>query len=209
MSKDTAAIRDQLGNDPDTFPLLNADHYENFGLEEQSTIWSTETIGDSFILGHSANGVLGTSELGESGRTTTRDIVTNPNQVYHEHFRTTEFKDTSAPNTADWNTTLFRIAMTTETSHATMYNTVSTSLPISYNEVTQITTALLSCTETKYGSDVIKYYLSADNGSNWEEVTNGEIYTFVNTGGTLLFRVIFIGTGANETYIEDIDISYN
>lgn len=217
MSKDTAAIRDQLGNDPDTTFLLDADYYESVGVEEGATIVKTRDITNTWVVGSSTNAIVGewTGTIGGKQLVVgkdDRDIVVirvvNPNDIFREHFRDTTFQDGDASNTADWNTTLFRLAMTTETAKDTAYNTIATSNTI-FTDSKTITKATFNTTETKYGNDVIKYFLSADGGNTWEEVTLGTEHIFNTTGTNLKFRVIFIGNGANDTYIEDINIRYS
>ncbi|KKM91341.1 hypothetical protein LCGC14_1229520 [marine sediment metagenome] len=217
MSKDTAAIRDQLGNDPDITFFLNADYFESIGIEENSTRVMTNTLGEAWIVGSSTNGLVGANTatqsgsqqvVGGSGRSGEVVIrVVNPNNIFREHFRDIVFKDTDAPNKADWNTTLFRLVMTTKTSKKKAYSTITTSKTI-FTDGKTVSKATFNCNETKWGNDVINYHLSTDGGSNWEEVTLGIEHIFTVTGTDLRFRVMFIGNGANETYLEDINIRY-
>lgn len=213
MSKDTAAIRDQLGRDPDTFQVLNADYYENIGMEEGTTVIKTHYIGHSFILGHPTNGVLGIANgvdgeqivLGEAGRLLTIVRVTNPNYIYHEHFTDEDFKDTA---TADWDTTNFRIAMSSNPSHVPTYNTEAVSTQVALNDGT-ITQVKVIATETLYDSDeVIKYFVKTSSGGSWEEVTNGQTTTLAASGTELYFKITFLGNGGTATYIENLDINY-
>jgi len=216
MTKEVADIRDQLGKNPEVFQVLNANWSETLGLEQGTSIISRKYIGHSFILGHATNGKLGIGYngvdgeqivLGEAGRTETFYAIVNPNQTYHEHFRDTDFKSTTEPNTADWNTASFRIGMSTSSSHATVYNTVATSSLISYNDGT-ILNVTVNCTETKYGNDLIKYYVRTSTGVDWEECTLNQSKALNNTGTSLYFRILFLGNGGSSTYIEDLDISY-
>ena len=96
MGKDDAAIRDQLGNDPEIIPLLNADYYEEIGIEEGPTVISTNTLGHVWIAGSSTNGIVGSwtgtqdgQQLvvgpdGDGGRVETTIRVVNPENVFHE-----------------------------------------------------------------------------------------------------------------------------
>ena len=201
--------KDNIGARDSTRDILLDRNNEQILIEENSTIVKKNTIGLSFILGHSTNGKLGTQGtqpvLGESSRVLTLEKVVNPNNTYREHFRDNTFE--SAATTAVWNTTLFRISMSTSTDHLGVETTNATSKEI-FKDGKTITKALFNATETKFGSDSIVYALSADNGDNWENVTLGETYTFTNTGTTLLFKVAFIGNGGVDTYVEDIVISY-
>ncbi len=215
MTKDSAAIRDQLGNDPDTTFYLNADYFETVGIEENSTIIKTNTIGHSFVLGHLTNGVLGTANgvdgsqlvLGDAGRSGEIVIrVVNPNNTFREHFRDIIFKD--SPTTANWDTTNFKLAMSTSSNHSIPYNSIATFKSIFLNLAT-ISSAILTCTETKWNpNDIIKYFLSANGGSNWEEITKGIEHFFTNTGQDLRIKIIFFGNGGNDTFIEDLQVQY-
>jgi hypothetical protein len=59
------------------------------------------------------------------------------------------------------------------------------SLSIDYNNGT-ITTATLTAT-VSYGD--YTYYLTADGGSHWEQVTNGVAHTFTDTGTDLRWKI--------------------
>lgn len=212
ISKDTASIRDQLGNDPDTFPVLNSDYDETVGLEEGPTKISSNTIGHSWIVGSPTNGIVGTNTgtedgqqqvVGGAGRVESISRIVNPNRTFHEHFRDETFK--GSPFTATWDTTNFRLAMNTETDHTQQYVTTATFLAISKNNGT-VSRALLSCTETMWGNDVARYFIRTSTTNGWEEVVNGNRFTFTNTGSEVQVMIVFAGNGGSSTYIEDLDI---
>lgn len=69
-------------------------------------------------------------------------------------------------------------------------------------------TATVTATETKFGGDLIKYFLSPDGGSNWEEATQGVAHTFINKGNDIRLRITFIGNGGSSTYVEDVQIAF-
>jgi len=48
------------------------------------------------------------------------------------------------------------------------------------------------------------FYLSADDGANWEQVTNGGLHTFTNTGTRLKYRVVL----NKGTSIDNIEVAY-
>ena len=205
MSKDTASIRDQLGNDPDTTFVLNADYYEDIGIEEDTTVIKTRDLGNSFVLGDATNGILGTA-IGSGGKQVVlgfddRDItvkrVINPNKIFNEHFRDTDFLDTSATNTAYWDITNYRWVMSSSTDKRRTYNTVGTSSSIFYNQE-NVTKAKLSCDETKYGGDVIRYYLSANGGTNWEEVSRNIEHSFTNIDAEIIEYFYSLFTNADN-----------
>jgi len=127
-------------------------------------------------------------------------------QHFIERFGNTTYQ--ASPTTANWDTTNLRLAMDTSDNHSTAYNTVATFSNIS--DVTDnIISATLTCTETKWNpNDVIKYFLSANGGSDWEEVTRGTAYTFTNVGNDLRARILFLGNGGVDTYIEDLEVRY-
>lgn len=175
----------------------------------------TDTLGHSFILGSAGNGVLGVNTgtedgeqqvLGEAGRVETVVRVVNPGLTMIERFEFTTFKDASN-TTADWDTSNSRLAMSSSGDHMVAYNTVATSLSVFLN-VEDVVSVTLTADETVYGSDQILYYLSANGGGAWEEVTNGTAHTFVNSDNDLRFKVVFIGNGGADTYIENLQVVY-
>ena len=217
MSKDTAAIRDQLGKDPDETFFLDADYFESVGTEEQTLTIGTQSNVDTWVVGSSTNGIVGTWTGTTGGGQLVVGVthlpieiirVVNPNNTFREHFRDTDFQDLDDDNTADWNTTIFRIAMTTASSHGTVYNTIATFKTIFLN-VQTIIRATVNSTETKWNpSDKITYLLSADGGGSWEEFKLGIERVFTNTGIELKVKIQFFGNGAKDTYIEDLQVSY-
>lgn len=213
MSKDTAAIRDQLGNDPDNFQVLNSDYDESLGLEEGPTKISTETLGNSWIVGSSTNGLVGTNTategggqqvVGASARVITVQRVVNPNRVFHEHFRDTTFR--TSPTTANWDTTNFRLSMDDSASHVTPRVKVATFSAISLTNGT-VFKATPSWTETIWGEDTIRCFIRTETTNDWEEFTNGEESIFTNTGDEIQIRFVFTGNGGTSTYIEDLDVA--
>ena len=58
--------RDELSSEPDIQPIYKVKS-ELIQVEEGATQVCTETIGNSFILGHPLNGVLGSPALGDNG----------------------------------------------------------------------------------------------------------------------------------------------
>ena len=208
---------DNLNPADSTVPLLKKTD-EVLKLREVASIISTQTIGNSWIVGSSTNALVGTNTgtqgggqqvVGSDGRG--NSIITNvvsPNNVFRERFKLTQFKDTDEPNTADWDTTNFRLAMNTSSDQSRVYNTVANFKSIFLNSQT-IIRATVNSTETRYtAGDLIKYWLSADGGTNWQEFTKGVEGTFTTQGTDLRLRVIFLGQGGAETYIEDVQVSY-
>lgn len=218
MSKDSAAVRDQLGNDPDITFYLNADYDETIVVEEQSTIIKTEELGNGWIVGTATNGIVGvnTGTVGGGqqivgGSFGTAEIIiriVNPNNTFSEHFNNTLFQDPNSHNTAVWDTTQFRLAMHTNNDHSRAYNTIATLSTIFLNVETVIS-ATVNADETKWGdNDLIKYFLSANGGNDWEEVQRGINYFFKSQGQDLRVKIIFFGQGGAQTYIENLQVSY-
>jgi len=215
MSKTTAAIKDQLGTNPETTFLLNADYFETMGIEEGSTKISKKTIGHSWICGSPTNGLVGANTatadgqqqtVGGQNRVETLQRIVNPNNTFHEHFRDTEYQD--SPTTANWDLDAGRLAMHTSNNHSTMYNTVATFKEIFYNEQTVLKARVIA-KEVKWNpNDKIAYFLSANGGGDWEEVTRNAIHTFTATGQDLRAKIVFMGSGGSETYIEDFSVNY-
>jgi len=205
MSKDTAAIRDQLGSNPEVFPTLISGFDDTFGIEEGPTKLTTDAIGTSFVLTHPDNAILGTTGLGSNGRSEAIVRVVNPNKIFHEHFRDVAYKST--PITADWDISNYRLTMTSATDRAVLYNSVATFDNIAFNDGT-VSKVTVSCAETKFGGDVIRYFLRTSVSNSWEEATLNNQLDFTNTGTALQLRIVFVGNGANTTYLEDLDVSY-
>lgn len=173
----------------------NQDHVfksirEKVFMEENATRVRKNLYGESFILGNSQNGVLGTWTgtqsgsqlvLGESGRSSSVQKVINPNNTHRERFVFDRFKD-SGNTTADWDTTDQQLEMTD--------GEVATSLSV-YKDSTTITEATLSLAGTN--TDSATPELSADGGSNWEEVTPNSQHIFTNTGTDLRWRLTASG----------------
>ena len=216
-SKDVAAIRDQLGNDPTIFPVLVSEYFEQLGLEGGPCIFNEVNIAHGFILGHPTNGVLGVAngvdgeqlELGGSSRTTVVNSIINPGKIFHEHFRDTDFADTTQTNTANWDTTNFRLAQSTSVAHLPAVTTYHLG-PIAKNDGTEGVTAVqVSATETKWGSDEIEYWVRTTSTGTWEEITFNTKTTLQVAGDELYLRIIFKGQGGADTYIEDLRVDYS
>lgn len=73
------------------------------------------------------------------------------------------------------------------------------SISVDYNNGT-ITHAKMTVTST--GSGNLTLYLTAD-GSNWEEVVNGVLYAFTNTGTDLRWKIEGSGKTITLIKIED------
>ena len=207
--------RDNIGAKDSTRDIILDRNNEKILGEENSTIIEGLSLGNSWIVGSASNSIVGANlntengqqqVVGSSGRVVTLVRIINPNNTFREHFRDTAFK---SDTTTDWNTTLFRLAMTTATSKKKGGVTIATSNRIWF-DAKIATRAVFNADETLWGNDDIKYYLSADDGNegSWEEVQLGTEHIFTTQGNKLKFRVVFSGNGASQTYLENIRISY-
>lgn len=209
-------VRDELGSEPSVQNIAKLND-EEIGVQAGPSKATANNIGCSWIVGSSTNGIVGTNlgtqngqqqVVGSCGRTTSVVAVINPNNLFHEYFNLTEYQDSNATNTADWNGSLSRLAMTSDTDQGQSYNTVANSSSVALADGT-ITRARVTATETKFGNDVIRYFLSADGGTTYQEFTLDTQANFTITGTDLRFRIFFSGNGANETYIDDLHIDYS
>jgi len=201
MSKETASIRDQLGNNPDVTPVLVSDFDETLGVEEGPTQAKTNTLGNAWIVGSSTNGLVGANTatvgggqqvVGGSGRVTTVVRVVNPNNTWNENFRDTDFE--SAATTADWNTASQYLTLTS----ATLMETKS----IFLNSAT-VYNAKVIATGTNLSSAV--FYVSADAGVNFETATNNESHSFTNLGKDLRLKI----TADGNVTATKLKVQYN
>lgn len=133
---------------------------------------TTQTIEDSCILGHPANGVLGTAKLGDRRGSEANSFIQQYENSYTENFIDADFEDSTG--TASWSTT----GSVTFTS-----GQIALSSSIDYANGT-ITTATLTSTEVSGSFD---YEMTAD-GTNWESATSGVAHTFSDTGTDLRWR---------------------
>ena len=148
-------------------------------------IWGTSKWGGtaniSFVLGNSLAAVLGTSLLGSQVSAEVNHFIQQFENLYTEDFVDTDF---DSGGNASWGTT----GSVTFTA-----GQVAESTSVDYNNGT-ITTATLTSTEV---SGSFTYELTAD-GTNWEEVTSGEIKSFLNPGSDLRWRATESGASTGE-----------
>jgi hypothetical protein len=157
--------------------------------------WNSAIVTDAFILGNVSSGRLGTDELGETLASFQVIGVTNPNNIYKESLRTDTFKDTSN-TTATWDTTNFRWTFTT--------GQVIQTLAISKDATVTITNATLSIESSQITNPGnLTFFLSADGGSNFEQVTNGVNHLFTNTGTELRLKIT--ASGSAQIDVDDSD----
>lgn len=210
MGKEDARVRDQLGNDPDTFPVLNLAFDEIIGIEEGSMKIERKTLGHAWIVGSPTNGIVGVNVgtedgqqqvVGGAGRVTKLQGVINPAKIFNEHFRDTDFKD-AGNTTGDWNTTDFDAKL--DNGEQVQSNAVAQDDSGGISGNRNISAAKLGFTSGTAAS--LTLYLSNDNGSSFEEVTKDVEHTFADSSGTAM--VLKIVSAADGVTVEDIRIEY-
>jgi len=127
---------------------------------------------------------------GTYSSTYTVQRVVNPNRKFVDNLYSTTFKDTNS--TATWDGSG---SITFDTT-----SQIALSTAIFKNNET-ISSATLTATAT--GSGSLTYYLSADGGNNWENVTNETEHTFTNTGKDLRWKA-----SGSDKVITKIEIDY-
>lgn len=173
-------------------------------MEENATRVRTSTYGDSWIVGSSTNGIVGTNTgtqgggqqvVGGSGRVEAVVRVVSPNNIFRERFRHDRFEDTGT-TTADWADTVGTIVFTT--------GEIAQSLSIFLNNFT-LTKATMIATASSGDVSDLAFQLSADGGSNWENITLGTEHTFTNTGNDLRFKI----TASGSVTLTNVQIEYS
>lgn len=203
LATDVQQTRDELTSEPDIQPIYKI-KTESIKVETTEKVY-TEVIGESWIVGSSTNGLVGTNTgtqgggqqvVGGSGRTETLRRVQSPNNVFNERFQYSTFEDTDT-TTADWNDGSSGLLEMTNTE-------IGQSLSIAYG-IGTVYTATMRCEFSSGDSGDVTCYLSADGGSNFEEVTLDTEHTFTNTGTDLRFKIV-----ASDTVdVSLVRISYN
>lgn len=204
MGRDEAELHDQLGRNPDTFPLLNANYQATVEIEEGPSRLITSTLGESWIVGSSTNGIFGANTstvsgsqqvVGSSGRVDTLRSVVNPFNRFTEHFRDEEYVDSGNTTASVDTSTNYRVDFTS--------GEVFTSSTI-FKDSQDVTSVTAFWTQT--GS--VDFEISADGGSSWTTVSNGEetVLDSAKIGQDLRYRVT--ETGASTATISEIKIIY-
>jgi len=159
----------------------------------------TNTLGNSWIVGSSTNGLVGTNTatqgggqqvVGADSRVMTIVGVENTSDTFYERFNFNTYIDTS--------TTTATPDYTNEDTDFTS-SEILQSLACYYGSST-ITKATLTSDSTTN----LTFKLSSDGGSNWETVTSGTIHTFTNTGSDLRYQA----TASDTATISLIKLTY-
>ena len=155
---------DNIGEQDTNQQLILKRNVEKIFIESGPlVIESRDVTGDVLIWSNATHGIWDTDKWDND--VTDLDAysivrVTNPNNIWREHFRNTQFKDTTY-TTATWDTTNFIISF--------IPGQIVQTLDIFKNSQT-ITRAKVMATESS-GSD-IDYFLSIDGGLTWVQVEN-------------------------------------
>ena len=138
-------------------------------------------------------------EVGEStDRTTHKALI---------EFKNTTFKHSSTTAYWDTSTYKYKLRMSTENDHTKHYATMAQTEILKYypNKVEAVT---LESNETKFGGDIIKYYVNLDNNdAHWEEVQLGTELTLAYPGQKLRVKILMIGNGGYDTYTDEVKIA--
>lgn len=205
MGKDTARINDQLGKNPETFPILNANSQESVMIEEGPTKITTSGIGHSWIVGSATNGIVGANTntadgqqqvVGSAGRVTTVQAVYSPNNIYTERFRFSDYV-LASKTTANYDVT---------TAHRIEFTGIQTAQSITIAKQTLSENSFVQGKMIITGSTTAvnhyQLFLSANNGANWNPVTSSVWATFSPAGRTIRYKILSTESG----YIDYIRI---
>ena len=174
--------RDEIGQGTSGYPVV-AIRKEVINAQEGPTIAETNTIGNSWIVGSSTNGIVGTNTatqgggqqvVGASGRTATIYSVTNPNKTFYEYYNFDKLIDLTN-TTATVNTASGVITFTTGQELVSDYIYLYTNTAAS---------ATLSATYT----GGLNFYVSTDGGTSWHYIVEDVKDIF---GDGLVFPLTF------------------
>lgn len=116
---------------------------------------------------------------------------------------TTDFEDTGATS-ANWDTTNERISMNTPGAYIQQAQTIKLYCPRN-----KIGTVTATSTENLSGNDIVKYFVNLDNDdTHWEEVSKDVATALTYQGSTPRARVLLIGNGGSDTWIEDWSVLF-
>ena len=86
---------------------------------------------------------------------------------------------------------------------------IAQSLPIFTGSQVSLGSATVTCTNSRPSGTSIKYYLSPDNGTHWEQVSLGVSHNFINSGSELKWKAVLTTSNPDNTpLISDLSISY-
>ncbi len=155
---------------------------------DMPTVYEEQSIAGGFILGSLSFGVLGVSELGDSGISSFLiSKIISPNNTFNWFGTDKEeelLTDSSSTATID------------NTNQTISFTAGQTLILKCYKDLSNLTSAYLNLSEDLF--DTIGNYsfaFSPDNGSNWESTTNQLEHDFTNVGHELLLKITCSTTG--------------
>lgn len=193
ISKGIQEFEDSLGPEPE-INVVTKVKTERIRHVQRPVVIAERTIGCSWIVGSSTNGIVGANTstqggtqqvVGSCGKITTWDQVRCPNNIYFEHFDFDTFRDTSN-DIADWQTSSSRLVLNSQGEGTAQSRSVSL-------ESGSISSAVLSVTGENTDSEECTYYLSNDCGSTWEEVVLSQKHNFTSSGNDLRWKIVVTG----------------
>jgi len=200
--------RDALSSEPSTHQIYQIRN-ESVQVELANVQIIKKTIGHSFILGSSINGVLGvwtvTADgqqlgLGEQNIQETVVGVYSPANKFVERFTFDNFKNSST--NADWDTANHKLYF----SGAIGVDTAVSERVGPSDDSQTVVSAKLIVDDSDSNLSSATLYLSADSGSNWEEVTNNTWHNFTNTGNDLRWKIFISLTPLTVRWVR---VEYN
>ena len=130
-------------------------------------------------------------------RSTTK-VIHGGTGIFEFNLANTAIQDSSSTTSID--TTNERIRLSSSSDKLRAYNAMFLSNKVDCGK-NNIASFRFDATETKFGNDIIKYFLSADGKTNFQEVQNGVTATPTNTGNKPFVRIFMVGSGGLDTYL--------
>jgi hypothetical protein len=193
--------RDEVGSEPTIHPIVKL-KTENIIVPPLSIQTQENTLGNSWIVGSTTNGIVGTNTgtqnglqqvVGGSGRVATISRVVNDNDTHFEVFTTRTFEDTST-TTGTWGSgelVLFA-------------GQVGQSLSV-YKDSGTATQARMIVSMGSAGTvSDLTLQMTADGGTTFGTATNNTDFTFPVAGRDLRWKIAASGSAE----ISQIKITY-
>lgn len=205
LGKQTQSVRNELGEEPSIHEIVRI-RTENVAIPKLTVKHTSTTIGHSWIVGSSTNGIVGTNTntqdglqqvVGGAGKLTSISKVLNENNDFNEFFNYTSFKDT-VNSTGGWDST--------GVGTANIYpGEILQSLTV-YQDTSNVISAKMNV-DFNIGSAglITAQMVAAGTAQPFETVTLNENYTFATAGNDLRWKITAIGTAE----ITKVRIEYN
>jgi len=193
--------RDSIGSEPDTFPILKR-ITENLKIYETDKVTSRALDGSTLFLDSTVQGTgdvniwAGATNDGYSADT---NYVISANNTFYDVYDTTDFVDTVNTD-ATWSSTDYRYEFEAD-------EILQTNI-LAKNNATY-TQGILTITGNNISS--FSLYLSFNNGSNWETVSNATSFTssYPSTSGILAKAVASSSAVGSTHYIDSLQLRYS